>query len=407
MAPSGPICTRCLLPRTIPYLSFDDDGVCSECRTPRPSLTVAGRARAEAKLDELFDRAKRDRPAYHVLVLASGGADSCYLLDLLRRTYGLEPLALHIAEDIGRPQATRNVQRIAAATHSDLIQFGMDAELVKRWLREGLPLCFRHELGPHAGRDLFVHLRRSLSLNLAARLGIPIVAEAVELGQYPRRLIFAGERQRNHWRRGRKRAALRRIFRQVFGDQYDQSLYVVDPDGATALPALVFPNAILRYDKTMAMARLGELGFDRADLGSAFTNTPINPFVSLFSYRAYDAHVNLEHLASEIRYAGHCRIGVDGRKLDRPTVIELLAEMKAATLELAYGANDLPDDLEAYGERFPRLRELLGHDEVFVARVRAKREARHFADYFGMALPAPEELGYAPPGAARADRETP
>jgi hypothetical protein len=388
------------LPRTIPYLSFDEAGVCSECRTPRPNLTAAGRRRAEGKMNELFEQAKRDGVGYHVLVLASGGADSCYLLDLLRRTYELNPLALHLAEDIGRREAARNVERIAALTHTDLIQLSMDTAMVKRWIREGLPECFRAELGPHAGRDLFVHLRRSLSVNLASRLGIPIVAEAVELGQYPRRLVFAGERHRNHWRRGRKRKALRAIFRQVFGRQHDRSLYVVDPEGSSAspLPALVFPNAIVPYDKTMAVARLTELGFDRGDLGSAFTNTPINPFVSMFSYRAYDAHVNLEHLASEIRHEGFCRLGIAGQRLDRAAMIELLAAMKQATLQLAYGPDDLPDELDAYAERFPRLRELLGNDEAFVARLRAKRMVRHFSGYFGLPLPAPDEVGYEPGG---------
>jgi hypothetical protein len=397
---SAPICTRCLLPASIPYLSFDEAGVCSECRAPRPNLTEAGQRQAEEAMNELFAQAKGGTSPYHVLVLASGGADSSYLLDLLRRTYDLNPLALHIAEDIGRPLATRNVQHIAAATHCDLVQFSMNGELVKRWVREGLPECFRHQLGPHAGRDLFVHLRRSLSLNLASRLGIPIVAEAVELSQFPRRLVFRGERQRRHWRQGRKRKALRSIFKQVFGDRYDSSLYVVDPDrpSAAALPALIFPNAILRYDKAMAVERLAELGLARADLSSAFTNTQINPFVSLFSYREYDAHVNLEHLAAEIRRDGFCRIGVSSRPLDRSATLELLREMKRATLFFAYGSDDCPDDLEAYGERFPRLRELLGHDEGFLARMRTKRKVRHFSEYFGIPLPLPEEVGHRPAG---------
>ncbi len=402
MAPVAPICARCLLNASIPNLSFDEEGVCSECRAPRRNLTDLGRRQAEEEMNELFAQAKRGKAPYHVLVLASGGADSSYLLDLLRRTYELNPLALFIAEDIGRALAARNVKRIAAATHSDLVQFSMDAELVKRWVREGLPECFRHQLGPHAGRDLFVHLRRSLSLNLASRLGIPIVAEAVELGQFPRRLVLRGERHRRHWRQGRKRKALRAIFKQIFGQQYEPSLYVLDPDRASTapLPALIFPNAILHYEKTMAVERLTELGWSRADLGSAFTNTQINPFVSLFSYREYDAHVNLEHLAAEIRRDGCCRMGGDGRPLDRNAMLELLAEMKRATLFFAYGSDDLPDELEAYAERFPRLRELLGHDEAFVARIRTKRKVRHFSEYFGIPLPLPQEVGYPPTGAA-------
>ena len=394
------VCQRCVLKSTIPYLTFDEQGLCSACTKPWRNFTDEDRHGAEQKMVEMFDLAKQRKPPYHVLSLVSGGADSCYLLDLLKRRYGLRPLALHIAEDIGRELAESNARRIAQATGTELMRFSMDTALVKRWLREGLPLCFQHQLGPHAGRDLMVHLRRAVSINLAARLGIPIVAEGVEIGQYPHRLLLRGERKLRHWRESKKRKALLAIFKQVFGDEHDGSLYDFDLSQRTAeeVPDHVFPNAILPYDKSIALPRLAELGLRPRDLGSGHTNTEINPFVSLFSYQAYDAHVNEEHIATEVRRAGYWTISMGKRHLGRQATLELLEEIKQATLFFAYSSEELPDTLGAYGRRFARMRESVGHDPAFVALLRAMRKVRFFAQYFDLPLPPAEELGYQPRG---------
>ena len=87
----------------------------------------------------------------------------------------------------------------------------------------------------------------------------------------------------------------------------------------------------------------------------------------------------------ETRRLGHLFAG--RRQLPRSEALDLLAELKHTTLYFAQQERPLPDELDAYAERFPRLRELFGDDQIFLGRVRRKRQVRALAETFGMTLP--------------------
>ncbi len=384
------VCQRCLLKSSIPYLSFDDQGVCSVCNDPRERPTDDFREVAADQLRQLFQRAQHGRGAYDVLVLVSGGGDSAYLLDVMVNEYRLKPLALFLVESIGQPAATRNARRITKTLGVDLMAFSTEAELVKRWIREGLPAALGRDIGPHAGRDLFVHLRRALSCNLAIRLGIPTVAEGILPYQGPELLVVQGADRREYFCHTRKRRILLDVFREVFRNELTGSLYDLDLAGRDdELPNMVFPNAILDYSRPRARARLQELGFHPTDFRGFDTNTDVNPFASCFSYAAHDCHVNIEPMARQLRRRGTLQAG--RRKLDRDEALEFVNELKGATLFFAERERELPDELPAYAQLFPRLRELFGNDEIFLGRIRRKRKVRALADYFGMVLPQAQE----------------
>ncbi len=384
------ICEQCLLPSSIPYLSFDAQGVCSVCNDPRQRPAEDARQAATDQLLQLFERTRHSGGAYDLLVLVSGGGDSAYLLDLVVNQYQLKPLALFLEEAIGQPAAARNASRIAKTLGVDLMSFSTEAELVKRWIREGLPAAFSRDIGPHAGRDLFVHLRRALSCNLAMRLGIPMVAEGILPYQGPELLIAQGADRREYFCRTRKRRILLDVFREVFGGELRDSLYDLDFAGRDDdLPCMVFPHAILGYSRPRARVRLQELGFGPRDFRGFDTNTDINPFASCFSYAAYDCHVNIEPMARQLRWRGYLQAGRS--RLQRQEALEFVAELKRATLFFAEREREVSDELPAYAELFPRLRELFGDDEIFLGRVRRKRKVRALADYFGMALPQARE----------------
>lgn len=382
------VCAKCLMKDTVPGISFDQEGICSACTDPAEGRRKQAVQEATGRMLALFEAAKGHGGAYDVLVLVSGGVDSAYVLDTLTTGYGLRALGLFLNEDIGPPAAAKNARRIARATGTDLMAMSMDVEFVKRWVREGLPAALQRDIGPHAGRDVFVHLRRAVSFNLAIQLRIPMVAEGIVPYQGPRFLVADGPHKRHYLQDLPRRTILREVFREVFGDQYAGSLYDLDVrDRADEeLPVAIFPNAILGYSKRLAFGRMLELGLPLDDLRSYATNTDINPYVSLFSYAAYDCHVNIEPMATQLRRRGALFVG--SRQLGRGEALELLAEMKRISLWFAEHDEELPDELGTYLKLFPKFRELLGTDEVFLARVRRKRRVRFFADYFGLPRPA-------------------
>jgi glutamine---fructose-6-phosphate transaminase (isomerizing) len=102
-------CTRCILPETMPYIRFDEDGVCNYCLNYRPR-------NAPKPKSELFDLVEPFRRASGAdcVVPFSGGRDSCYALHLIVNELGMKPVTYTydwgMVTDLGR----RNISRMSA-----------------------------------------------------------------------------------------------------------------------------------------------------------------------------------------------------------------------------------------------------------------------------------------------------
>jgi len=104
-------CTRCLYPETKPDLSFDDEGVCSACRSFEGRKEVDWALRQTEFTDIIQHYRSSDSRNYDALVPVSGGKDSTYqVIKLLEN--GLNPLCVtgmtDSLSDIGR----RNIENI-------------------------------------------------------------------------------------------------------------------------------------------------------------------------------------------------------------------------------------------------------------------------------------------------------
>ena len=104
-------CTRCLYPETKPDLFFDEDGVCSACRSFENRKEVDW-AQRQSEFNEILQRYRsKDGSNYDALVPVSGGKDSTYqVIKLLEN--GLNPLCVtgttDSLSDIGR----RNIENL-------------------------------------------------------------------------------------------------------------------------------------------------------------------------------------------------------------------------------------------------------------------------------------------------------
>lgn len=104
-------CRRCILPITTPFISFDENGVCSYCSNHQ-KITYRG---IKALL-EIIDpyRSKNGEP--DCIVGFSGGRDSSYGLHILKRELRLNPIAYTfdwgMLSDMGRQNAARVVGKL-------------------------------------------------------------------------------------------------------------------------------------------------------------------------------------------------------------------------------------------------------------------------------------------------------
>jgi hypothetical protein len=136
-------CTRCILPETMPFISFDEQGVCNYCRhykarnAPRPK-------------EELFNLAEPYRRATgnDCIVPFSGGRDSCYALHLVVNELKMKPVAYTydwgMVTDLGR----RNISRMCSMLGVENIIVADDIEKKRRNIAMNLKAWLK---SPHLG----------------------------------------------------------------------------------------------------------------------------------------------------------------------------------------------------------------------------------------------------------------
>ncbi len=101
-------CTKCILPETMPFIHFDDQGVCNYCNSYEPRNIP----KPKEELFELVEPYRRKGTALDCIVPFSGGRDSCYGLHLIVNELKMKPVTYTydwgMVTDLGR----RNISRM-------------------------------------------------------------------------------------------------------------------------------------------------------------------------------------------------------------------------------------------------------------------------------------------------------
>lgn len=100
-------CTRCVLPETMPFVEFDEDGVCNYCREYTPIKFAGIDALREAV--EPY-RSKNGEP--DCLLTLSGGRDSSYTAHIMRTELGMNPVTYTYDWGMVTDLARRNQMRV-------------------------------------------------------------------------------------------------------------------------------------------------------------------------------------------------------------------------------------------------------------------------------------------------------
>lgn len=136
-------CTKCILPETMPYIAFDEDGVCNYCTNYKPR----NQPRPKEELFALIEPFRR-KEGDEVLVPFSGGRDSSYGLHLIIHELGLRPVTYTydwgMVTDLGR----RNVSRMSAKLGVENIIVAADITKKRDYIRRNLNAWLK---SPHLG----------------------------------------------------------------------------------------------------------------------------------------------------------------------------------------------------------------------------------------------------------------
>ena len=131
-------CTRCVLPETMPFIHFDEHGVCNYCRNYRP-LAFQG----AAALRERVDRHRHRDGTPDCVVSVSGGRDSLYSLHYATRELGLNCVAYTYDWGMVTDLARRNISRACAKLGIEHILISADITRKRRNIRRNVEAWLR------------------------------------------------------------------------------------------------------------------------------------------------------------------------------------------------------------------------------------------------------------------------
>jgi glutamine---fructose-6-phosphate transaminase (isomerizing) len=127
-------CRKCVLPDTMPFITFDEQGVCSYCN----NWDIRNKPKPKSQLFDLVAPYRRTGDAADCLVPFSGGRDSCYGLHLIVRELGLKPITYTydwgMLTDLGR----RNISRVSAKLGVENIIVAADIQKKREYIAKNL-----------------------------------------------------------------------------------------------------------------------------------------------------------------------------------------------------------------------------------------------------------------------------
>lgn len=146
------ICNKCILPDTIPNISFDKDGICNFCRSystlMKKNIPLDSSVLEQKMLNIL--RVNPKKYPYDCICLYSGGKDSTFMLYQLVKKYELRVLAVTLDNYFLAPEAHENIKKIVNGIKVDHVfcrpDFGLVKELVKASVNESHRISRAKEL---------------------------------------------------------------------------------------------------------------------------------------------------------------------------------------------------------------------------------------------------------------------
>jgi glutamine---fructose-6-phosphate transaminase (isomerizing) len=136
-------CSRCILPETMPYIRFDEMGVCNYCANYKPR----NKPRPVEELFSLVEPYRRKHGA-DCIVPFSGGRDSCFGLHLIANELKMKPITYTydwgMVTDLGR----RNISRMCAQLGVENIIVADDIDKKRNNIARNLSAWLK---SPHLG----------------------------------------------------------------------------------------------------------------------------------------------------------------------------------------------------------------------------------------------------------------
>jgi glutamine---fructose-6-phosphate transaminase (isomerizing) len=136
-------CSKCILPTTMPFIKFDENGVCNYCNNYSTVMETKDKSDFISMLEPFRKGGKRD-----VIIPFSGGRDSCYGLHLAVEEFGLKPITYTYDWGMVTDLARRNISRMCSKLGVENIIIAADIQKKRANIRMNLQAWLK---SPHLG----------------------------------------------------------------------------------------------------------------------------------------------------------------------------------------------------------------------------------------------------------------
>lgn len=129
------ICTRCIMDTSDPDIEFDESGICNHCRRYNEMMKKElhhdeqGQEKLKLMINDIKEKGKSKE--YDCVIGVSGGVDSTYVAYLVKKRFGLMPLAVHVDNGWDTELSVKNIENLCKSLDIDLYTKVLDWEEFK------------------------------------------------------------------------------------------------------------------------------------------------------------------------------------------------------------------------------------------------------------------------------------
>ncbi len=126
-------CSKCLLPETMPFISFNEEGVCNYCESYNVPTPLG-----KDKFMEIAEQFRSTSRQADCIVPFSGGRDSSYGLHYLKKELGLNPVTYTYDWGMVTDLARRNIARMCGSLGIENILISADIQRKRENIRKNV-----------------------------------------------------------------------------------------------------------------------------------------------------------------------------------------------------------------------------------------------------------------------------
>ena len=129
-------CKRCVMPNTRPGIEFDENGICSGCRSYENRKNVDWNSRWK-EFENLCDKYRgMNAGGYDCAIAVSGGKDSHYQVHLMKNVMHMNPILFSVEDNFPMTEAGKhNLRNISEEFGCNIISIKPDIRAQKKLMR--------------------------------------------------------------------------------------------------------------------------------------------------------------------------------------------------------------------------------------------------------------------------------